>query len=154
MPTKTTSETRKTTTRRKPAAGRKTTRKRGSTEPLKQTWSAAVGALQSAQDEAERQIRSVLKKNKISAKDTSGVVKELRKRLDKERAKAVKQLEGRVTTLQAMVTKEKKTVSRLVDRAVKNALATFNIPSRQEIAQLTKKVDQLTKKIDALSRQR
>jgi poly(hydroxyalkanoate) granule-associated protein len=145
MPTKTKSPTRRTTSRRKTA-------RKGKADPLKETWSAALGALQSAQDEAERQIRSVLKKNKISAKDASGVVKELRKRLEKERAKAVKQLEGRVNTLQKTVTKEKKAMGRMVDRAVKNALATFNIPSRQEIAQLTRKVDQLSKKIDSFAR--
>ena len=41
----------------------------------------------------------------------------------------------------------------MVDDAVQGALATFNIPSRQEVPELTRKVNELSRKIDSLKRQ-
>jgi hypothetical protein len=154
-----TTRTKKQTARpRKPAAKRKATKRstkaRRTADPVRDAWSSAVETLQLAHDEAERQVVLLLKKHKIGARDASGVVKELRKRFEKERKKAIKQLEAHVSTLQSRVDKEKKAVSRVVDHAVKNALAAFNIPSRQEVARLTRKVDQLSKKIDTMKRRR
>jgi hypothetical protein len=42
----------------------------------------------------------------------------------------------------------------MVDDAVKRGLAAFNIPSRHEVAELTRKVDELSRKIDGFKRRR
>jgi polyhydroxyalkanoate synthesis regulator phasin len=119
---------------------------------LRDTWASTLGALTSAQAEMEKQIRLLLKKNKINAKDASGMLKELSTRIAVERKRALKDLESRMKTVQARLKKERKAVSRMVSDAVQGTLATFNIPSRQEIADLTRKVDELSKKIDSIRR--
>jgi polyhydroxyalkanoate synthesis regulator phasin len=100
------------------------------------------------------------KKKKTATRNvrgTSEATQALRKlgaRLEKGRKKALKQVEARLATLQARVHKERLVAARVVDDAVKAALATFNIPSRKEVAELTRKVDELSRKIDGLKRRR
>jgi polyhydroxyalkanoate synthesis regulator phasin len=76
----------------------------------------------------------LLKKNKISAREAASALKALRVRVERERKK------------------ERKVVGRRVDEAVQGALAAFNIPSRREVAELTRKIEELSKKIDSLKR--
>ena len=45
-----------------------------------------------------------------------------------------------------------KGASKRIDDAVLAALATFNIPSRHEVNELTRKVNELSKKVDSLKR--
>ena len=92
---------------------------------------------------------SLLKRNRIQARDAAGVMRELGSRAEVERRKALKDLETRLGTLQSRMQKERKVVGRAVGEAVTGALARLNIPSRREVTELTKKVDQLGAKIDA-----
>ena len=69
-------------------------------------------------------------------------------RLERERQKAMKQVEGRLAVLQTRAKKERRAVSRMVDEAVQRALAALNIPSRQEVQELTRRVEELSRKID------
>ena len=119
---------------------------------LKGTWSAAVDALTSAEREVERQIRLLLKKNKITAKDASGILKQIRARVEQEPKKAVKELQGRIKGLQARIGREGKAIGKMVESAVQGALAAVNIPTRREVAELTRKVEELSRKIDTLKR--
>ena len=77
------------------------------------------------------------------------LVDQIRTRLDKEGRKAYRQLEGRVADLQKRLSRDTTTVGKRVDEAVRGTLARLNIPSRREIAELTRKVDELSRKIDA-----
>ena len=121
-------------------------------DPLHDAWAAAMDALRSAQQEAEQQLRGTLKRNRISAKEATDVIKNVRKRFEKERRKAVKEFEAGLSSFQLRLTKERKAVTKLANDAVRRALATLNIPSRREVAELTRKVEQLSKKIDAFKR--
>ena len=121
---------------------------------LKDTWYSTVGALTNAQESVEKEVRALLKKNKISTKDAASMLKDLNSRVTRERKKALKQLEARLSAVQLRLRKERKAVARMVDDAVQGALAAFNIPSRQEVHELTRKVDELSKKIDSLRRRR
>ena len=120
----------------------------GAGEKLRATWSAALSAVTSAEAEMQRQIGELLKRNKITQKDASAALSDLQDRFQKERKKAVKQLEASLSELQGRVKKERKNLGHAVDDAVHGALVAFNIPSRKEVAELTRKVDELTKKID------
>jgi len=119
---------------------------------LRETWSATLAALTSAEAEVEKQIRTLLKNNNISARDARAALRDLRSRIDLERRKAVKQLDARLKGLQTRIRKERKNVSRMVEDGVQSALAALNIPSRQEVADLTGKVEQLSRKIDSIRR--
>ena len=74
---------------------------------------------------------------------------QIRRRLDVEGRKAYHQVEARVAELQARLHRDKATLERRADEAVRGALARLNIPNRREIAELTRKVDELSRKIDA-----
>ena len=148
--------TRKKATPSKARATKRSTRKgaRKTGHPLQDGWAAAVEAVQSAQQEAERQIRVFLKEQKIGGKDAATVLKNLRKRFEQKRKTVLRDLETEMTGLQARLKRERKAIGKSVDDAVRGTLAAFNIPSRQEVVELTRKVDQLSKKIDAFSGRR
>ncbi len=145
--------TRKKTTRRKAAAPRRSMRThRSTTDRLKDTWYATLSALTSAEENIEKQVRVLLKRNKISTKDASAMLKDLRTLIDRERKKGLRDLESRLSRLQGRLRKERKALARMVNEAVEGTLASFNIPSRHEVAELTRKVDHLSRKIDAFKR--
>lgn len=132
------------------AAGRK-----GQTKPadrLRNTWAATLRGLASAEKDMEKQVRGLLKRNKINVKDASRVLAAWRSRASRERRKALTALEGRMRTVQVRLTKERKSAGRMVRDAVQSALAALNIPSRHEIAELTRKVEALSRKLDARKR--
>jgi hypothetical protein len=139
--------TRKTTKTARKAAHKAA---RSAREMLRDTWESALSSLNTAEAELEKQVRSIMKGKGIGA-EAAESVRQLGHRLQKERRKLAREIESRVSSLQARMKKERKTLTRLVDDAVKGTLAAVNIPSRQEINDLTRKVDELTRKIDGVA---
>lgn len=137
---------------RKKTKAKATRAARRTGDVLKDAWKAAVDALTSAEREVERQVRLLLKRNKITAKDASGILRQIRARVEQERRKAVKELQGRLEDVQARVGREGRAIRKMVESAVQGALAAFNIPTRREVAELTRKVEELSRKIDRLKR--
>jgi polyhydroxyalkanoate synthesis regulator phasin len=137
--------------RRAGATARKAAQRQGRSagEVLRGTWDSTLVALTAAEQEVAQQVRQLLKRNRIQARDAAGVLRELGSRAEVERRKAMKELEGRLSTLQSRMRKERKVVGQAVGEAVTGALARLNIPSRREVTELTRKVDQLGAKIDA-----
>jgi polyhydroxyalkanoate synthesis regulator phasin len=131
-----------------------TRRVRGTGEVLREAWVTTQRSLVSAEAQMEKQVKALLKKNKIDPREATKALRNLGAHVEKTRKKALKQVEGRLSTLQARLHKERLVAGRMVDAAVKTALATFNIPSRKEVAELTRKVDELSRKIDGLKRRR
>lgn len=117
---------------------------------LRQTWDTALAALTQAEADVQKQVRRLLKRNRIDASDAASLLKSLNAGLERGRQAAGRELEARAQDVQARLAKERKNLGRAVDDAVQSALATFNIPSRKELAELSRKVDQLTRKVDAL----
>jgi polyhydroxyalkanoate synthesis regulator phasin len=122
------------------------------TSRLRDTWYATLGALTSAEENLEKQIRVLLKRNKITTRDASAMLQDIGALIGRERRKALKELDARMKALQTRVRKERKVVRRTIDDAVQAALAAVNIPSRHEVHELTRKVDELSKKIDRFRR--
>ena len=150
-------KTMKKTARRAGAGVRKAAQRQGRTvgaaagsagEVLRDTWHSTLVALTAAEQEVAKQVRQLLKRNRIQARDAAGVLRELGSRAEVERRKAMKELEGRLSTLQSRMQKERKVVGEAMGEAVTGALARLNIPSRREVKELTRKVDQLGTKID------
>jgi hypothetical protein len=144
-------KTMKNRARRAGATARKAAQRQGRSagEVLRGTWDSTLVALTAAEQEVAQQVRQLLKRNRIQARDAAGVLRELGSRAEVERRKAMKELEGRLSTLQSRMRKERKVVGQAVGEAVTGALARLNIPSRREVTELTRKVDQLGAKIDA-----
>ena len=74
------------------------------------------------------------------------------RRLGRERRKALKQVEGRLTVLQTRAKKERRALTRTADDAVRRTLAALNIPSRREVQELTRRVEELSRRIDRFRR--
>jgi polyhydroxyalkanoate synthesis regulator phasin len=131
---------------------KKTSRSKGpetTADALRERWQAALKGLATAEAELEKQWQLLVKKSGLSGKDAKGALQELRTRLQKERQRALKGLEAGVAGLQARVKEEREVLSRKADEVMKSALVAFNIPSRQEVGELTRKVDELSRKIDS-----
>jgi poly(hydroxyalkanoate) granule-associated protein len=119
---------------------------------IEETWTATLGALTRAEVELEKQVKALIKKNRIPVQDATRLLNDFQARVVRERKKARKDLEAWLRGMQSRVRKERTHVTKLANEAVQSALATFNIPSRKEVADLTRKVDELSKKIDSLRR--
>jgi polyhydroxyalkanoate synthesis regulator phasin len=91
-----------------------------------------------------------MKEKHLTGKDASAALRDVRKRLEKERRKAGKGLEARLNDLQARVVKEGQALRRSSEDAVQRALGALNVPSRQDISRLTRKVDELSRRIDRM----
>jgi exonuclease VII large subunit len=120
--------------------------------PLRKTWNETVQALKTAEARTQKEVRGLLQRNKISTKDAATMLKDVRALVARGRKKGVKQMETRFARVQARVSQERRNVAKRVDNAVQSALAAFNVPSRQEIHELTRKVNELSKKIDSFKR--
>lgn len=123
-------------------------------QAVKETWHSALAALTEAEADVEKQVKHLLKTNRIDAHDAGTLLKSLNAALDRARHNVAKELEARVGDLQGRLAREREALGHAVDEAVQSALAAFNIPSHQEVEKLTHKVDALSRKIDTLRRQR
>jgi len=141
-----------------PARSRSKARARGSKkappEMLREAWQQTLRALGAAEAEVERQIKGLLKRNRIQAPDASRALSQITSRIQKERKQAVKDFEARLARLQKQIRKERRALDKMVEDAVQSTLASFNIPSRKEVTELTRKVNQLSRKLDSLPRRR
>jgi poly(hydroxyalkanoate) granule-associated protein len=139
----------KSTRKKTKAPGHKTASAR---ERLRKAWDKTLEALTSAEQEVQRQIKTLVKQNRLHAGDARDVLKTLGDRVQPARKRALREIESGLKAFQARARKERKALGRVVDEAVQGALATFNIPSRHEVAQLTRKVEELSRKIDGFRR--
>jgi len=122
------------------------------TRRLRETWAATVDALGSAEAEAERQLRQLLARNRIKPADARTALLAFRARVQKERHRASREIDARLSALQVRLRHEGHNLGRALDQAVRGTLAALNIPSRREVSELTHKVDELTRKIDGYRR--
>ena len=113
-------------------------------------WQAAVQALTAAETQVGRQVQALMKEKHLTGKDASVALRDLRKRLEKERKKASKDLGVRLGQIQARVLKEGQSLRRSSEDAVQRALGALNVPSRQDIGRLTRKVEELSRKVDRI----
>jgi poly(hydroxyalkanoate) granule-associated protein len=80
------------------------------------------------------------------------MLKEWNRRLERELHRASRQIDSGVAEVQKTVKKERRAFGRMVEDAVQRALASLNIPTRQEVQALTRKVHQLSRKVDRFGR--
>jgi polyhydroxyalkanoate synthesis regulator phasin len=125
---------------------------KGAADRLRQTWNSTVEAITAAESDLEQQVKALLHRNKISTKDASAMFKDLSALVGRERKKALGDLEVRLGAIQDRAVKQRKVVGAAVDDALQGALARFNLPTRTEVRELTRKVDELSRKIDRFKR--
>jgi poly(hydroxyalkanoate) granule-associated protein len=75
-----------------------------------------------------------------------------RERLGQEGRKARRTALARLADLQQRARRDGRALGRGVDDAVARALAALNIPTRQEVQELSRRVERLTARVDRLRR--
>ena len=136
----------------RPAAARRRPRPARPKSRLEKTWKDTQAALSSAEAKVEKRVQELVKRSGVDTRQATQTLEAWRHRLDRERKKALKQVEGRLAVLQTRARKERRAVARMVDEAVQRTLAALNIPSRQEVHELTRRVEELSRKIDRFRR--
>jgi polyhydroxyalkanoate synthesis regulator phasin len=138
----------------KKSARRTSSRRRTKQPPVRESlgsaWRSTVAALGNAEVEVERQIRELLDRNKLHRKDAARVLSRVGARIQSERKKAAKDLESTVKRVRAQLRKDRRSLEGMIQDAVQGTLAAFDIPSRKEVANLTRKVERLSRQIDDL----
>ena len=137
---------------KKKAARRAATPGRKAKSRLQKTWKETQAAFSSAEGKVEKRVKELVKRSGVDTRQAKQTLKAWRGRLDRERRKAVKQVEGRLSSLQVRARKERRALARVVDETVQRTLAALNIPSRQELHELTRRVEELSRKVGGFRR--
>ena len=137
---------------KKKAARRAVTPARKAKSRLEKTWTETQAALSSAEGTVEKRVKEHVKRSGVDTRQATKTLKAWGGRLDRERKKAVKQVEGGISDLQTRARKERRALARTVDEAVRRTLAALNIPSRQEVHELTRRVEELSRKVGGFRR--
>ena len=119
---------------------------------IEKTWKETRAALSSAEATVEKRVKGLAKRSGVDTRQAVATLQAWGKRLERERRKALKQVEGRLAVLQTRARKEQRSLTRTVDAAVQRTLAALNIPSRQEVHELTRRVEDLSRKVDRFRR--
>lgn len=108
------------------------------TETAREIWLAGLGALSTAKDEGTRLYENLVEKGENFEKSGK------------------KEIETLVSSVKDMAKETETSISTKVndtlDDTVKKVLDRFDIPSRDEVMELIKKVDTLSKKVSELSK--
>lgn len=100
-------------------------------------WLAGLGALQTAEEEGSKLFRSLVEKGEAYESRGRKRVEDVKDDLEKAVGEARERATGAVDK-----------VEERIDDAVTGALKRFGVPSRDEIATLTKRVEELTRVVE------
>lgn len=121
---------------------------------LRKSVAGAVDQIRDTEAKVEKQLRALVRKNKLSRKDASRILSSVKDRLQHQRRSAMKQIDASLKVVQSRFRRESHAASRVAENAVRRTLAALNIPSRKEILELTAKVDALSRRIASMKRGR
>jgi len=127
-------------------------RARKSKSGIEKTWKDTRAALSTAEATVEKRVKALVKRSGVDTRHAREALTTWRHRFDRERKKALKQVEGQLAVLQTRARKERRVIARMVDDTVRRALAALNIPSRQEIQELGRRVEGLSHRIERFRR--
>lgn len=106
-------------------------------------WLAGLGALQTAEDESSKLFNNLVEKGKTYEGRGREQIKEVTEELKTK-------VESTANKVKAEASGTWEKVEERVDEAVTSSLGRFGVPSREEIATLTKRVEELTRVVEQL----
>jgi len=106
----------------------------------------------SATKTTEQRVKALIESGKPALERAQAFASETGRNFSKQTSALRKDIAGRVSELSVRVEKERKSLGRKVEGAVKTTLASLNIPTRSEINLLARRVEELSRKIDGLKR--
>ncbi len=135
-------------------AARKTVRRttRPAVRPgrLAKTWDDTRALLGRGRARLEQRARALIQTSGVDTEKAAESLGALRQRLGLERKKAIKRVEGRLGALRTRAQQERHAFASKAEDAVRRALDALDLPRRQELRQLTRRVEELSRKIDSL----
>lgn len=134
------------------APRRKPSRTRRPAGRLESTWNDTREALRSAEATVGKRVAALVRRSGLEPREVMRQAEAWRSRLDREGHKARKRVAARLVELKRRARRDRDVLGRSVDAAVARGLAALNIPTRQEVQQLSRRVEQLSTRIDALRR--
>ncbi|MEO8501376.1 MAG: phasin family protein [Vicinamibacteria bacterium] len=134
-----------------PRTNKKSTHKTAKKHAVRRE-AAVVSALKAAPKTAEARVKALIASGKPALERAQAFANETGKSISKQTKALRKDIAHRVSDLGVRVEKERKSVGRKVESAVKTTLASLNIPTRSEINLLARRVEELSRKIDSLKR--
>ena len=138
-------------------ATRKKAPRRGAARPsranrLERTWTDTRSALRSAEARVGRKVAELVEQSGLPTHELQQRAEAWRVRLGQEGRKARKRALAGLAELQKRARRDGRSLSRGVDDAVARALAALNIPTRQEVQELSRQVARLSARVDRLRR--
>lgn len=131
----------------KPSARRTTKKRTPKSKP-----GSVRDALREMPKAAEAGVKALIESSKPTIERAQAMVNETGKNLSRQSKAIQKDLSHRVADIGTRVEKERKSLGRKIEGAVKTTLASLNIPTRSEINLLARRVEELSRKIDGLKR--
>ncbi len=117
---------------------------------LEKSWNETRRALRSAEETVGRRVAALVERSGLEPREVMRQAELWRKRLDREGQKAKKQVKARLGELRQRAKRNRQTLSRSVDDAVARALAALNIPTRQEVQALQRRVEELKARVERI----
>jgi hypothetical protein len=119
---------------------------------LEKTWKDTRAALRSAETRVEHRVKALARRGGVDTRRAAQALSAWRHRIERERRKAFRQIEGRLAEVKSRARKERRALGRTAEEAVRRTLAALNIPSRHEVQELTRRVEELSRRIDRFRR--
>lgn len=119
---------------------------------LERTWTDTRRALRSAEKRVSRKVAELVQHSGLPTRKVVKRAEAWRARLGQQGRKARKQALARLAELQQRARRDGRALGRSVDDAVARALAALNIPTRQEVQELSRRVEGLSARVDRLRR--
>lgn len=137
--------------------GRKKARRSKAARPrrvgrLESTWNDTREALRSAETIVGKRVAALVQRSGLEPREVMRQAELWRARIDSEGKKARKRVQARLVELKQRARRDRHSLARSVDEAVARGLAALNIPTRQEVQQLSRRVEQLSSRIATLRR--
>ena len=135
-----------------PRTAKRTTHKTARKAHAPHAAAPKVHTLKDVPKAAEARVKALIESGKPALERAQAFASETGKNLSKQTKALRKDIAHRVSDLGVRVEKERKSLGRKVEGAVKTTLASLNIPTRSEINLLARRVEELSRKIDSLKR--
>ena len=111
------------------------------TESVHRIWLAGLGAFATAEEEGSKLFQSLVTRGKKYERT-------IKKPVDKAAANLTDTVKGTVKEVRGRAGKTMKKIERTFDEQVDAALHRIGVPTRKEIAALSRKVDRLTRSLE------
>jgi hypothetical protein len=119
---------------------------------LGRSWKDTRRALLSAEQRVSRKVAQLVQQSGLPTREVVKRAEALRTRLGQQGRKARKLALARLAELQQRARRDGRVLGRSIDDAVARALAALNIPTRQEVQELSRRVERLSARVDKLRR--